>query len=162
VVGLGGVLLPGLRRIAARLARELPGQAADLDSEVMAGFLAALDGFDSTGGRIPARLLSGSWRQAKRLWRAERAYAAHHVPAIASAAPAAPWGHPDFVLARAVREGVVSAGDAELIGLTRLEGVTLAAVAAERGVRCHALAVRRWRAEQRLVAAIRAKQGTGL
>ena len=43
-----------------------------------------------------------------------------------SAAPPRPWGHPDLVLAKAVRAGVIGAADAELIGATRLGDVDLA------------------------------------
>ncbi|MGE6738443.1 hypothetical protein ACQKIP_47180, partial [Streptomyces sp. NPDC059900] len=38
-----------------------------------------------------------------------------------SAPPKPPWGHPDFVLARAVRVGVLTRTEADLIGRTRLE-----------------------------------------
>jgi len=38
-VGLAGVLAPGLRRVAAALAGEYPGDRADIDAEVLAGLL---------------------------------------------------------------------------------------------------------------------------
>ena len=156
VVGLAGVLLPGLTRIAARLARDLPDQSGDIDAEVVAGYLAALEGLDPSGGRIAARLLSGSSREARRLWRSERAARAHKPSAATGAAPPRPWGHPDLILDAAVRAEVVSAADAEVIGLSRLEGRPIAGLAEERAMTTHALAVRRWRAERRLLSAMAA------
>lgn len=64
LIGLAGVLLPGLRRTAGRLARDFPGDTSDLDCEVLAGFVEAVDGFDvsprpgrgaAVVGRLPAR-----------------------------------------------------------------------------------------------------------
>ncbi|MEU0470634.1 hypothetical protein ABZ215_42120, partial [Amycolatopsis sp. NPDC006131] len=69
-----------------------------------------------------------------------------------SALPPPPWGHPDFVLARAVAEGAISAAEAELIGATRLEGVPLVDAAAQRDMSYQAVKKARQRAERRLVA----------
>ena len=69
--------------------------------------------------------------------------------------PVMPWGYPDFVLAAAVRCGVLTAAEAELIGRNRLEGVPLARIAAELQVSHSALCHRRRRAEARLTQAIR-------
>jgi hypothetical protein len=69
-----------------------------------------------------------------------------------SSAPPPPWGHPDFVLARAVAENAITADEAELIGSTRLEGVALATAAEERGVAYEAVKKTRQRAEHRLIA----------
>jgi hypothetical protein len=62
-------------------------------------------------------------------------------------APALPWGHPDFVLAAAVRKKILTQGQAELIGRTRLEGIPLRVIAAETGTSHSALCNRRKRAE---------------
>jgi len=66
--------------------------------------------------------------------------------------PAPAWGHPDFVLARAVAENVITASEAELIASTRLEDHPLAAVAQRRGLSYGAAAQARRRAEHRLAA----------
>jgi hypothetical protein len=66
--------------------------------------------------------------------------------------PPPPWGHPDFVLARAVAEGAITSTEAELIGCTRLEGVALADAATARGLSYQAAKKARLRAEHRLVA----------
>jgi hypothetical protein len=60
-------------------------------------------------------------------------------------------GHPDLVLARAVRRQVITRDEAELIGMTRLEGVGIAQLAAANGYQLGALYLRRQRAEARLV-----------
>ncbi|MGH7747966.1 MAG: hypothetical protein ACREQ5_24880, partial [Candidatus Dormibacteria bacterium] len=67
-----------------------------------------------------------------------------------SSEPTPPWGHPDFVLARAVAERVITASEAELIGSTRLEDHPLADAARQRGVSYQAAAQARRRAEHRL------------
>ncbi len=69
--------------------------------------------------------------------------------------PGMPWGHPDFVLAAAVRKGVLTPAQAGLIGRNRLEGVPLAQIAAEQGNSHAALCNRRKRAEKALTDAIR-------
>ena len=59
-------------------------------------------------------------------------------------------GHPDLVLARVVRDGILSLAEAALIGSTRLEALTIADVAAARGQSLTAATVARHRAEHRL------------
>src|SRR6266545_6181343 len=56
VVGAVGVALPGLRRVAGQLAQGYEGDTADLDAEVLTGFLAALRTVDVTRPAICARL----------------------------------------------------------------------------------------------------------
>jgi hypothetical protein len=65
-VGLAGVLLPGLRRVAGHLAREFPGDTADIDAEVLTGFLEALAKLHLHPGRrrIAAHLLWGAFNRA--------------------------------------------------------------------------------------------------
>ena len=61
-----------------------------------------------------------------------RVYRAH-APLPASYAPPPPPGHPDFVLAALVRDGVITTEEADVIGRHRLEGVSLRRIAAARG-----------------------------
>lgn len=56
-----------------------------------------------------------------------------HRPLPASFAPPPPTGHPDFVLADLVRDGVITTEEADLIGLHRIEGHSLRRIAAARG-----------------------------
>lgn len=68
-----------------------------------------------------------------------------------SSEPTPPWGHPDFVLARAVADGALTGDEAELIGATRLEDYTLEAAAADTGISVTALQRARAHAEARLL-----------
>ncbi len=154
-VGLAGVLLPGLRRVAGHLAREFPGDTADLDAEVLTGFLEALGKLHLHPGRrrLAAHLLWGAFNRGKRLRRMELEAFVRRLPLEAtSAVPPPPAGHPDILLARAVRHGVLAAWEAELIGATRLESQDLLRLAAEGGYKPDTL--RHWRraAERRLAA----------
>ena len=74
---------------------------------------------------------------------------------LRSAAPQMPWGHPDFVLARAVAENAITAEEAELIGATRLEGLPLATAGEDRGLPYETVKKIRLRAEYRLLAYLR-------
>jgi predicted DNA-binding protein (UPF0251 family) len=65
-----------------------------------------------------------------------------------------PYGHPDFVLARAVAAGVLSAGDADLIGVTALEDVSVAQYAERIGVSRWTIYKRHQAAKTRLLKAI--------
>lgn len=151
LVGLGGVLLPGLRRIAGMVAKGFHGYTADLDAELLGGLIEAVHVVEPSGGRLAARLLSGPWNRAKAARRVEVAYAGRKAPLRASAVPERPWGHPDFVLARAVSAEVITDEESELIGATRVGGAGLHALAAEWSIPYERLRRRRYRAECRLV-----------
>lgn len=155
VVGAAGVLVPGLRRVADRLTAGWAGDRDDLEAEVLAGFLTALRALDPDSGRLPSRLCWAAYRAGLALRRRDTDDVRRRAAGVEAAAPPRPWGHPDFVLAAAVTAGVISAADADLIGVTRLEGRHLAVAAAERGISRGALLTRRSRAERRLAAAIR-------
>jgi hypothetical protein len=154
VVGAVGVALPGLRAAARRLARTYTG---DVQAEVLAGFLTALQQVKPGRPRVVQRLCSTALVTARAALRASepaRADVSGNPPG--STPPPAPIGHPDFVLARAVTAGVIAAAEADLIGATRLEDVTLADYAQRHGKSYAAVRKARFRAEARLVAALRA------
>jgi hypothetical protein len=73
-----------------------------------------------------------------------------------STAPAHPWDHPDWVLARAVAAGVLDRTEATLIGATRLEDIPLADAAAALNVDPTVAASWRHRSEVRLAQALTA------
>lgn len=150
-VSLAGVLLPGMRRAVAGLARAFPAVAEDLQADALAGLLDALGTFDPSSGRVAGRLV---WQAAGRARRrlARELVAEGRKAAAAAREPHPPWGHPDFVLDEAVAFGVVSFEEAELIGETRVGGRSLVAYAAELGVADGTARMRRHRAEGRLVA----------
>ena len=159
-VALAGIALPGLRRAAAALAPAYRGEAADLRAEVLTGFLTAmraLDLDDLEAVPLASRLCWAARRAGERLACADAAWAGRRAGLGDQVdAPDLPGGHPDLVLARAVRQGVLTAGQAELIGRNRLEGVPLSQIAAETGISHSALCNRRRRAEKALADAIRA------
>lgn len=63
-------------------------------------------------------------------------------------------GHPDLLLADAVEQGIVTRFEAQLIGTTRLEDVSLTELADHLGIDYEVLRKRRRRAETRLAEAI--------
>ena len=154
VVGAVGVALPALRVSAARLSRTFTG---DAQAEILAGFLVALDGCDLDAPRVCSRLCNTAHVTARaRLRTTEPATSGEVTFQPTSTVPAPLFGHPDFVLARAVKAGVITADEAELIGVTRLEEVTLAEYADRIGAPRWRLYKTRTRAEERLATALRA------
>ena len=159
VVGLVGVALPGLRRSAATLSASYRGDPADLQVEVLTGFLAAMRALDPDDlDQVPlaSRLCWAAWRAGQALAFADARYAISRRDLDDSYdAPCMPWGHPDFVLAAAVARGILTPAQAQLIGRNRLEGVPLARIASELGISHSALCNRRKRAEKTITEAIR-------
>ncbi|MGH2670723.1 MAG: hypothetical protein ACRDH5_16705, partial [bacterium] len=147
LVGLAGVLLPGLRRAAASLTGACLHKAADLDAEMLTGPIEAVTRWRGGGDRVAARLIWAASRRARALLGAELDYQHQVSSGFASAEPARPWGHPDLVLADAVADGVMTAREAELISATRIGDVPLRELAAAWGVAYDSLQKQRRRAE---------------
>jgi len=165
-VGLVGVAMPGLRRATASLAAAYHGQAADLEGEVLTGFLAAMRALDLDDlDRVPlaSRLCRAAWRAGRAAAYADAAWAARRrgLPDGCSR-PVLPWGHPDFVLAAAARAGILTRAEAALIGRNRLEHVPLAQIAAETWYRPHRAVQPGARAERKITAAIQSGELAGL
>lgn len=154
VVGAVGVALPGLRMAASRLARVSGG--GDAQAELLAGFVDALGRVDLDAPRVCPRLCNAAYIAARAALRVtEAAAAGEPAGGSGSAVPPRPWGHQDLVLARAVSLQVITAEEAGLIGVTRLEETTVSEYADAAGESTWAVYKRRARAEARLVAAIR-------
>lgn len=143
--------MPELKKLAGRYGRGFDGAPEDLHAEILAAFLDHLKAVDIAAGGIWPRLAWSARRAAIRAVETEIDYI-RHAEGFCSAPPRMPFGHEDLVLARAEREGVISAADADLIGMTRLEGVPLAEAAEMLGATKNAVKIRRQRAEARLVA----------
>jgi len=158
-VGLAGVAMPGLRRAAGSLAAAYRGDRADLQAEVLTGFLAAvraLDLDDLEAVPLASRLCWAAWRAGQQHACAEAGHAARRQDLAGwRDGPELPWGHPDFVLAAAVRKGILTRAQADLIGRNRLEGIPLSQIAAETGISHSALCNRRKRAEKAIAEAIK-------
>jgi len=146
-VALAGIAMPGLRRAVGSLAAAWRGDPADLQSEVLTGFLAAvraLDPDDLESVPLASRLCWAGWRAGREMAFADAGWSARRRDlAEWRDGPELPWGHPDFVLAAAVRERVLTREQAELIGRNRLEGVPLKKIATETGISHSTLC--RWR-----------------
>lgn len=157
-VALAGVALPGLYRAVASLAAAGRTDPADLETEVLAGFLAAvrqLDPDDLAGVPLASRLIWAAYRAGAKLAWADADWAARRSDLDEDGSePPRPSGHPDFVLAAAVCRGVITAADAELIGANRLEGIPLRRLSAQDRTRHDSLCRRRAKAEKKLAAAV--------
>jgi hypothetical protein len=153
-LGAIGMALPGLRKLAGELARDAKAWSGDLDQAVLNGFAEALKTVDLDDLCILPRMLRAAERAGAAVRYEDAPTPVDPAEVPESFAPGLPWSHPDMVLIDAVAKRVVSAEDAELIGRTRLEQVTVAQVADETGEQYDALRMRRARAEERLVRAI--------
>ena len=156
VVATVGVAMPGLRRRAGLLASGWRGETADLDAELLAGFLTRLDSIDIAEPNICQRLIDAGARAVRKSRRHAQEIDAVRVVGGWSLPPARPWDHPDYVLARAVAASVIGPEEALLISATRLDDVGLQVVADHLGVSATTAASWRRRAEHRIAAAIHA------
>jgi DNA-directed RNA polymerase specialized sigma24 family protein len=147
---LVAVLLPGLRRAAGRLARRRVGLGDEIDAEMLAGLLEAMATSPPAGERLAARLIWAATRRGLRLVRAEAATTTCPLPDEVWESPAQSTTHPDLVLAGGVAAGVITAAEAELIAVTRLEHRTLHDLADSLGIPYETVKKARRRAEHRL------------
>lgn len=152
-----GMAVPALRKLAAGFARSYDGPIEDLDADILTGFLEQLAVVDTGKQGIFPDLWWAARRTGSRTSAAQIDFT-RHAAGYASVPPPAPCGHEDLVLARAQRHGVITAEDAELIGMTRLDGMSLAEAAEALGASKNAVKIRRQRAEARLVAWIEGRR----
>ena len=151
-----GLALPHLVRMSAQLSGADGVTRHELDAEILTGFLGALQWLDPEVAFLWPRLQIAARRGGVTWLARQRGNRPGRVEADFDSAPPPPGcGHPDLVLAAAVRNGVISVGEAELIVETRLERIPTATVAARLGINTEALLKRRRRAELRLAAALR-------
>ena len=154
MVGAAGVALPALRRMATDLAEGYRGDVADVHSAVLTGFIEGLRRIDVDRPGVITRLRWMAYRAGIKARYTREGIATMPLPPLESQPPPAPWGHPDLILFDAVAKGVLSPLQAELIGRSRLEDLTLKQAAAELGVGYEAACKARQRGEARLTAAI--------
>ncbi|MFB9238339.1 hypothetical protein ACFFWC_22755 [Plantactinospora siamensis] len=153
-VGAVGVALPGLRFKAYLLAKLFTG---DVQAAIVEHFLRALGTVDPARPGMVGNLLSAAFSKARAELRdLEPASSGTPNHAPGAVLPPAPYGHPDLILARAVTTGVITVQEAELIGATYLEEVSLTAYAERTGKPRWNLYKRRTAAVARLKAAIEA------
>jgi hypothetical protein len=151
LVGLAGVLLPGVGRRVYPLCRAFPRLASDLEAEALAGLVQAIRAWPCGRDQLASRLVWAAARSAHRLLRRELKVAEREAGVgLELEAPARPAVHGELVLYQAVAGGVVSRTDAELIAATRIQEVRLRELAGRWGVGYEALRKRRQRAEAAL------------
>ncbi|KAA2262872.1 hypothetical protein F0L68_11610 [Solihabitans fulvus] len=151
-IGCVGLALPALTTIATKLSAKFVGDPSDIHAAVLTGFLTELAHIDLRKPRIMLRLRWAAYRAGHVALREALDAPVPSGSGFRSATPQMPWGHPDFVLARAVAEGAITPDEAELIGATRLEGLPLATAGEDRGLNYEAVKKVRLRAEYRLLA----------
>lgn len=144
--GLAG---PALMSKTRMLEACFPGtDRAEAQAEVVEGFLVALRTIDLDDLDIESlagALATKAFNKARVPYReAVGDLADLSCDGLVSGPPCFPVGHPDIVLARAVRAGVITVEEAEYIGRTRLEERSLEDVGAELDVPTTTLF--RWRA----------------
>ncbi len=156
-----GMAMPALRHIAASLAPAYRGDIADLDAEVLTGFVDVLSGLPVGARGIPARLVFGAFR-AGLVEVVSYRKPGMDIPVL-DAVPRWPWLDARWLLAQATERAVISPVDARLLVANRVRGVALAELSARGRTPGEELAVRRRRAERDLVAAVAAgRVGPGM
>ncbi|MEU5554136.1 hypothetical protein ABZ738_30620 [Micromonospora sp. NPDC047793] len=158
VVAAVGMALPALRRYAARLGEGYDGDPADVDAEILTGFLTALrDRLDLTRPAPYAGVCKAAWRAGRDLRLRQRAYLAvediEHV-ALGARSPSVPYGHPDLLVRRAVTLGILDARDERAYIDVRLGRRAIEPIAAAIGVSPDALRMRLSRIDDRLADAL--------
>ncbi|MFI7114154.1 hypothetical protein ACIBK9_48125 [Nonomuraea sp. NPDC050227] len=168
MVAAVALAIPMLRRLATTLTDKIyPGQSGrlaradreDLEAEVLAAYIEALTRVKLAWSHPVLRLS----RLAQ--FTVLRAYASERPGLLADPdlidrpderqhPLAYPAGHPDLLLAQAVADGVITELEAELIGFTRLEGVSLSSYCRRRGLLYCTALKRRQRAENALYQAL--------
>ncbi|GAB3147237.1 hypothetical protein GCM10027290_30220 [Micromonospora sonneratiae] len=153
-----GMAMPALVRIAGQLSAGYRGDPADIDSEVLTGFLEALrDHLDLTRPALYASLTMAAWRAGRRLRLADDGT----VPvedieyvAAGSRTPKMPYGHPDLLVRRAGTLRIIDEADVQPWIEVRLGRRAPEPIAARLGITVDALRMRLARADERLAQAI--------
>ena len=142
--------LPSLAATVSWLAARYPGDPFDIQAEVLSGFLNAVATVDLERPQVLTRLRWAAYRAGIAALSEALDAPTPMPPGFRSTPPAPPVGHPDLVLARAVREGVLTRTEADLIGTTRLEEIPVSQWAADHHVTLQSAYKTRRRAEHRL------------
>ncbi|MEV0220292.1 hypothetical protein [Streptomyces sp. NPDC050704] len=156
-----GMALPALAKVSGQLTARYPADPYDVHAEVLSGFLAALATVDLDRPRVLVRLKWAAYRRGFAALSEELDAPTPVGPGFESAPPRHPWGHPDLVLASAVRAGVLTRTEADLIGSTRLDEESVTDWAVAHGATVGAVYKARRRAEYRLIEFLREGIRTG-
>jgi hypothetical protein len=153
-----GMAMPALVRLAGQLAAGYQGDPADIDSEVLTGFLEAVrDHADLTRPALYASLTMAAWRAGRSLRLAQEAdLPVEDIEQVAAGprTPRPPYGHPDLLVRRAGTLRVIDAADVQPWIEIRLGRRAPEPIAAQLGISVDALRMRLARADERLAAAL--------
>ncbi|CAM4525915.1 hypothetical protein NONI108955_43390 [Nocardia ninae] len=155
-----GLAVPMLARAAGKYAAVGSRHRHDIESEVLTSFLANLGRIALDRPGVWHRLRWVAYRATRRAANQQHSEAMSAGDIDCDLGPLATQarstiaepGHPEAVLAQAVAAGVLTAHAAELIAVSRWEGRSLTALAAERGQSLWTLHKQRRRTELRLAA----------
>lgn len=158
MLGLAGLLMPGLRSMARRLEGVSHADRAEVEAEILAAAVDAVGWLGTDQERIAARVCWRAYRRAHRglcVGRLQTCPLSELDEDEEEELRAVDGSNPERFLARAVRAGVITAEDAELIAVTRLDGRGITELAAARGMPATCLQQRRYRAEARVADLLR-------
>ncbi|KPM57005.1 hypothetical protein ACG83_04130 [Frankia sp. R43] len=156
-VGAAGLALPALHAVCARLGGHSDLDAADVQAEVLTGFLEAVASVRLDLPRIAVRLRWAAYRAGLALTVQQReaprpdADLFQNVAAAEQVESGSGPAGPEQVLADAVAAGVLTGTEADLIAATRLEDLPVSAWAARHATAPRQASRLRERAERRLV-----------
>jgi len=115
-----GMMLPGLKRIAARLGPCYPADRHDLDSEILSAFFHALTTCDPDQQGLSTHLYRAAWRRGREVYARERRQTCCSSNVL-DYAGCPRRGSPDLALAQAVRDGAVTRVQASLVYRVHLD-----------------------------------------
>ena len=153
-----GLAYPKLVHKARLLAANFAGDTVEDQADLIEAFLRAICDINVEDRSIPDLGATAAWRAYTAVRRERRRELATPVCAplsSESAAPSPEARHPDILLARAVRLGVISAAEAEYIGRSYLEDTPVNEIVTWARVSRATFFRHRAAAEKRLVEAIR-------
>lgn len=158
VVAAVGMAMPALLRYAAQLSEGYDGDPADVDAEILTGFLAALrDRVDLAKDAPYASLCKAAWRAGRDLRLRQREYLPvediEHI-AAGPRTPKVPYGHPDLLVRRAVTLGILDPEDEQAYIDVRLGRRAIEPIAAAIGISVDALRMRLSRIDGRIAEAL--------
>ncbi|TDC68491.1 hypothetical protein E1200_11570 [Actinomadura sp. GC306] len=160
VIACVGVALPGLKAVVRDRLRRLdndPGAGTSrVAADLLSQFHETLHQIDLEEPWIPQRLVARSARTVERAYRARVQVIPVDPCTLAEiTSSASSDAHVDLLLASAVQQDVITAVEAEIIIMTRLEGMAPSDLVERLRTNYQALMKRRRRAEMCLVAALR-------
>ncbi|GGU86505.1 hypothetical protein [Lentzea flava] len=135
------MMMPGLKHIAGKLNSRFCGDRNDLDSEILEGFLQALDVTDARSPKIFGRLYWAAFRRGHEARDNERrrTMSRSELPDTALDSCTAS-GHPDLVLPGAMLSRVITPHEADLVSDVLLDHGDRSTAAKRRGMSRHQVA----------------------